>query len=718
MDIFELVNNLSAESVLSRLLIPKAKDGKSYVCPLCDNGTGSTGDGIKPRKSNGRVRWKCHKCGVDFSNFDLIACTLGSNPEFDKSEAVRQVKELFGYYDDGNGSFSSSKKKSARASSDNQKRSATEMDEKKSASESTPKNYTRLYAFCRGNVEKFLSGHGGSFRGLTASTFAKYGIGVHPDFSVEEREKCPHLIIPYSDSHFFARAVVGHDRSQHGAFTGLYEPVPINPKQVNFLFEGEIDALSAAQEIGNLEIGCVAIGGIAKADKVVPFLDERFGDAEDKPMFIVTFDNDDGIAKAHELVHKLRAAGYPAETFFFEGRKAGESYELMKPDGTIEKCTVKKVDANDILQRGEGKLREILIDAIDDLGCNLDEQATAMKQSDEQERRDSVGTVEAVESVGKVEVVGIKDFSFSRYFSSDFFRDIERKTKYADRTTGFDNLDAAQIFMPGLYMVGALPATGKTTWAWQLLSNLAANGELCLYCSYEMSRTELFAKSMAREMFLRNPELSKRLNLSSANIRRGACRDIPELHEQAASFASSGINLRVLEVSDVDVKKLVEYLKPIAAAADKPPVICIDYLQIIPPTKSKLSPKEKLDEIALSLKDFQRETDSTIIAISSFNRENYYQPVSFSSFKESGALEYGCDVLWGLENCPVHASEISKEMIIEESKKKNRSIKLSCLKNRNGGQYECYFRYHAAHDYFEPVDANELKNESQLVYES
>ena len=34
-------------------------------------------------------------------------------------------------------------------------------------------------------------------------------------------------------------------------------------------------------------------------------------------------------------------------------------------------------------------------------------------------------------------------------------------------------------------------------------------------------------------------------------------------------------------------------------------------------------------------------------------------------------------------------------------------IKFSCLKNRNGGAYECFFRYHAAYDYFEPCKEEE-----------
>ena len=155
--------------------------------------------------------------------------------------------------------------------------------------------------------------------------------------------------------------------------------------------------------------------------------------------------------------------------------------------------------------------------------------------------------------------------------------------------------------------------------------------------------------------------------------------------------------------------ELIEGLKPLIANADRSPVICVDYLQIIPSKNSKSgSVKEKVDEVMLRLKDFQRETQSTLLVISSFNRENYYQPVSFSSFKESGAIEYSADCIWGLENYGVDAEgKLDKGEVIKMSREKVRKVKFSCLKNRNGGAYECFFRYHAAYDYFKPCKEEE-----------
>lgn len=106
---------------------------------------------------------------------------------------------------------------------------------------------------------------------------------------------------------------------------------------------------------------------------------------------------------------------------------------------------------------------------------------------------------------------------FSAFFKERFRSRVEEMKSYASRGTGFENVDAEQIFTPGLYVLGGLPALGKTTFAWQLLEQLARQGEKCIYCSYEMSEFELYTKSLARELFKRD----KNTGITSAGIRRG-----------------------------------------------------------------------------------------------------------------------------------------------------------------------------------------------------
>ena len=111
-----------------------------------------------------------------------------------------------------------------------------------------------------------------------------------------------------------------------------------------------------------------------------------------------------------------------------------------------------------------------------------------------------------------------KRVAMADYFANQFDTDIEQMKAYSERTSGFDNLDQFQFFHPGLYVIGATPAAGKTTFCWQFLEQVARKGETCIYCSYEMSQLELFSKSLAREIFKRVPNTE----LTAADIRRGA----------------------------------------------------------------------------------------------------------------------------------------------------------------------------------------------------
>ena len=91
-------------------------------------------------------------------------------------------------------------------------------------------------------------------------------------------------------------------------------------------------------------------------------------------------------------------------------------------------------------------------------------------------------------------------------------------------------------------------------------------------------------------------------------------------------------------------------------------------------------------------------------------------PIDFSSFKESGGIEYTCDVMWGLQLNIMNDELFDKEAklkakreAVKKAKIANpRDIELVCLKNRYGvSSYSCRFKYYARYDYFLPVRCNE-----------
>ena len=76
----------------------------------------------------------------------------------------------------------------------------------------------------------------------------------------------------------------------------------------------------------------------------------------------------------------------------------------------------------------------------------------------------------------------------SRYMTDHFLDDIGRFIKYKHRKTGFYNLDEhATGLYPGLYVIGAIPSLGKTTFIHQMGDQLAAAGIMC--CILAWNRT-------------------------------------------------------------------------------------------------------------------------------------------------------------------------------------------------------------------------------------
>ena len=303
-----------------------------------------------------------------------------------------------------------------------------------------------------------------------------------------------------------------------------------------------------------------------------------------------------------------------------------------------------------------------------------------------------------------------KSLNISPYFSDRLKNEIAKLKNYANRKTNFDNIDINQFFSPGLYVIGATPAAGKTTFCWQLLEQLAQNGEACIFCSYEMSALELFTKTASRNLFIND----KQSSLTAADIRRGAWSNT--LDNVINDVANSSLKLQVIELQDESVDDLLNRIRPLCIQSEKAPVVCLDYLQIIPHHKNNI--KLGIDDTVRKLKKFQRDTNTTFIVISSFNRTNYNQSVSFESFKESGGIEYSADVVWALQlfimNEIKGGADISqtRKKIDDAKKSQPRHIHLKCLKNRQGSNYDCYFKYFSAHDYFQPCDEIDFKNES------
>lgn len=351
-----------------------------------------------------------------------------------------------------------------------------------------------------------------------------------------------------------------------------------------------------------------------------------------------------------------------------------------------------KIDANALLKAG-GDVA--LQNALETLLEGSEGEFEAMKKTSTNKKENSNDCGAKLALLGE---------SGADYLNSQYLHYLDTKEQFADRKTGFSNLDdEIGGLLPGVYVVGGLSALGKTTFVLQLMTQLSLNGEYCFFCSYEMAKGELFSKILAREVYrIESNNFTSRPEkvLTAANItKKKFYKHRDNFNTALNSLAQTLTNFRVWEIEDSEFNNLLNRLERICAILDKPPVVCIDYLQLLAAGSDNV--KNVLDGILFKLKSFQRKTNTTFFIVSSLNRANYQTEISFESFKESGSIEYSADAIWGLQ---LLLDKRTAENAEKAKKEIPRQIQLKCLKNRFGANFDIGFFYFPNADLFLPME--------------
>lgn len=295
----------------------------------------------------------------------------------------------------------------------------------------------------------------------------------------------------------------------------------------------------------------------------------------------------------------------------------------------------------------------------------------------------------------------------------DFFANIEAEADKPAISTGFPSLDRilGGGIRTGLYIIGALSSLGKTTFMIQMADYIAKQGRDVLYFSLEQPEREIIAKSISRETY------------NAALIRTGSTRQAKStigildgrryknymqeekriILEATGQYKKYADKIRIIEgVGNIGAQEIEKKIKEHEIYTGNKPIVFIDYLQIMAPPidgRRSYTDKQATDKNILELKRLSREY--SIIAISSFNRDSYTEPVNLSSFKESGAIEYTSDYLIGLqyvgmdyqtdrngkrESESTHAARVQKQVFeVQQDRGKRgqaQDIELKLLKGR------------------------------------
>lgn len=608
------------------------KQKKGFICPECGNGSGANGDGIK-RIPNSQ-KYKCFKCNFAGDIFDLIGKEFGLaefNDQFEKAKDIFNI-DVEKYSSSATPRTELHKEAAKPAVSSPALTDVSDYLAKCHAAASET-SYFKDRGISPESIDKFNLGYDAAF---------KEGTGLH---------SWKAIIIPTSGETYEARNTEVEpntaDKSsykyrKHGP-TRIFNAKALAEEKEKpvFVVEGALDAISIIQGGGQ----AIGLGSAVNYKLLLSELDTV---TPARPLILLLDTDETGIKMTAALKDELNKKGIS----FVEAPDVIGQYH----------------DPNDrLLKDAEGLKAEI---------AKAEEKASTL-MSPADLAKDKYLQTSVSRSIGAFKTM------------------IEQSASRPRLSTGFKTVDDALDggLFSGLYIIGAISSLGKTTLTLQIADNLAQQGRDVLFFSLEQSKYDLMSKSISRETFIyckknKIDDRNAKSNLGILDGRRWV--DFSDVENQVVAAAFDKYedyskHLFIHEgIGNISVAEIRETVKNhISFTGNKRPIVFIDYLQILKASEGdeRATDKQIVDHNVTSLKQLSRDFDIPIFAVSSLNRENYSNEISMAAYKESGAIEYGSDVLIGLQL----RGAGEKNFDVNAAKAKSpREIQFCVLKNRNG----------------------------------
>ena len=615
-----------------------SKGANMYVCPICGSGTGGNRTGALQISPDG-TRVTCHSGGCFSSKGEDTLGALRILWNMSEGEVFEAL-----HIDVDGGRKSTPREdfnpmqyqKQDRIEQDTH--SNIHTDAYTQTHEEAEADYTQLYAEAHRHI-----GETNYHRGLSMNTLNRFNVGFigawrHP--KAPKMVLSPRLIVPTSKYSYLARHASEKDfinylgevenKSKVGKVRIFNAEAIQTAQQPIYVVEGEIDAMSICDVGGE----AVALGSTA----YVSLFLEGIRRAPRQPIIIAQDNDKAGRKAAKELREGLKKKGATVYEYRpFQGYK--DANEALQADRAAFTAAVKKGVENPALAEYEQQHPS----AADRLQNFIDGIA------------DSVNT--------------------------------------PCIPTGFKKFDTALDggFYPSLILVGGLSSLGKTSIVLQICDQVAASGTDVLYFSLEMAEAELISKSVSRHTLLEAK--AKKLDIGNAKTARqitdgkryiNYSRTERELINAAiAAYGEYAGHIRIIRsgLGRTGIAEIRNAVERHIEATGRKPLVIVDYLQIIRPDSDRMTDKQAADAAVTGLKNLSADTSTAIIAISSLNRASYKDAISMEALKESGGLEYGSDIVIGLQLKGAGSSGFNAT----EAKKRNpRQIEAVILKNRNG----------------------------------
>ena len=262
--------------------------------------------------------------------------------------------------------------------------------------------------------------------------------------------------------------------------------------------------------------------------------------------------------------------------------------------------------------------------------------------------------------------------------------------------TGFEGLDAlldGGLRPQELVLLGGAPAIGKTAFAQQVFENIAASGRNVLYFNLEMSRNQLYARSVSRWTAENGQEVPVSRVLDGVGWTQQEGAAIEEAGRSYIQQVAPNITYNLEESSSLDdlLASVISEAEYARSQGEKVPMVVVDYLQILE-GEGREDQAETVKRAVKRLKNYAIEYDTTVFAIIANNREaNRTGFASLDSGRDTSAIEYSADTMLQLvyTACLDKGSKMTPEDIlstrdIQERRRLKSDVTLRLVKRRGG----------------------------------
>lgn len=665
--------------------------GKTYVCPICKSGTGKNKTPAFSLDSRRYGQWKCFSCGNGGNILDLVGAL---NYTDDGDTQLEILANEIGY-----DLTMPHQKQNLKLPPPAPVSLLPDPEPTVSADQEMERGRLEMRAYikaCQDNISDPSAVAYLASRGITLDEAIYLGLGYDASYYEGKnddgsyRERSRRLIIPYPgvDYYYVARDIDNRDdvakyRKPYSKKTGaepLFNAGAIN-ENVFVVCEGQLDAMSFMLS----GIPCACVGGTGTNRLLDQLNAARFSG-----VVLLAFDNDETGAKhAQELTEALSSLGIAS--MYAQGFNCASNTDYKDAD---EYRAFNGTEALYMLvQKNIEDAYEYLV------------------------RKSTDSYNEAMERLHAQDPASVAERIFNLTDAVDPI------------STGFRNLDSMLDggVRPGsLIALGALSSMGKTTLVLNIADNIAASGYPVLFVSVEQRAPELVSKSLS--CILRANMFDDARYCPSATEIRSATRRALWTEQQTYTLSEAvnhytsiiAPNLRIMEGSGrpkvTDIANVAAHMTTQYGVA---PVVIIDYLQLLEFPSERDTDKSATDKNVLALRqlaggEFTSGQKMVVIAISSINRTSYNDIITLESFKESGAVEYGSDVLLGLQpddmanrikNGDGSRAENARQLYADTKEEIVRAIEITMLKNRGGkATGHVSFLYNAINDRFQALD--------------